>query len=213
MKQSFYLLIILAFVSFNSFETNDCIQTLFKRVDPIYKDKYKKTITENKSIISHSIDSSSYMILRKWTSSGVPVLESISNIYGGICFRKEYYNNGILKAIGYRTINSTPIGIWKFYSEEKHLDSTINYDKIYKVSFCEFYAICENRGLTTKSYGISFDNEKRKWIIENWIHTQEIPVKFEISKKERIAYCTGIKLQVDSMKFEDFKKVGFYIPN
>lgn len=209
MKKVFYIVLIFFVVSFKPTETNNCIQILFNRIDPVDKNKYKKTITENKSVISHSIDSSSYKILRRWTSSGVPILESIINDSTAIMFRKEFYNNGILKSVGYKTINSQPIGIWKYYSPNKHLDSTINYDKIYLVSYCEFYNMCVIKGLTKTWWNISFDNQKRKWKLLNTHFTKLIP-KGKANTNARVSILTGITLQVDSMKIENFKEESIY---
>ena len=124
---------------------------------------------------------------------------SISNELTNIDHWKEFHMNGQLKSIGFMTTSvHTHIGEWKYYSASGKLDSIVDYDKKYKVSFCEFYQIAKEKGLTGKTSSISFDTERRKWRIEKWNYS------------EGSASAIAIELQVDSMKIEEIELMGIY---
>ena len=100
----------------------------------------------------NTIDSINYSIIRRWKDDKTPILESITNNLTKIDSWKEYHENGQLRAQGFMTTsNHTYIGKWNYYSEKGLLDSIVDYDKRYKVAFCDFYEIAKTKGLTGKT--------------------------------------------------------------
>lgn len=199
MRKVVYILILLIIISFKSVETNDCVHDLFQQTDPADKNKYEKIISNNEYGLRNTIDSLSYKIIRRWTKRGKPIIESISNESTGIDFYREYNDKGTLIAEGYFTKAAhNYIGTWKYYSSNKKLLNTRNYDEEYKVTFCEFYKICETRELTGKTTRIYFNSEKSKWVAEKWTYAKDNP------------FGKGIELQVDSMKIKEIELHGIY---
>ncbi len=193
------ILIGLIFVSFTNNESKDCISDLYSMLDKTLIDKYEKVVTKNEFGIRHSIDSMNYQIIRRWKDDMTPIIESITNELTNIDHWKEYHTNGQLKSVGFMTTSvHSYIGEWKYYSDSGKLDSIVDYDKKYKVPFCEFYQIAKDKGLTGKTSQINFDTEQRKWRIEKWNYGKES------------ASATGIELQVDSMKIEVIELMGIY---
>ena len=92
----------------------------------------------------------------------------------------------------------TYIGEWKYYSDLGELNSIVDYDKKYKVGFCEFYKIAKDKKLTGKTSTISFDTNERKWRIEKWDYTKAS------------ATAIGLELQVDSMKIQKIELIGMH---
>lgn len=199
MNRQIIILIGLIFVSFTNNESKDCITDLYSMIDNTMIDKYEKVITQNEFGIRHSIDSMNYQIIRRWKDDMTPIIESISNELTNIDHWKEYHDNGQLKAIGFMTTSvHTYIGKWKYYSDLGKLDRVVDYEKKYKVPFCDFYQIAKDNGLTGKTSLINFDTEQRKWRIEKWNYGEES------------ASAIGIELQVDSMKIEKIELMGTY---
>ncbi len=187
-------------ILFSQFEKqNDCIEAIFSQIDKKAIGKYEKLDTKNEYGLRQTVDSINYAIIRRWKEDKTPILEHISNEYSSIDSWKAYYEDGKVKEFGFMTTsNHTKIGAWNYFSESGKIDSIINYDEKYKVSFCEFYKIAADKNLTGKTSIIEFDSEKRKWIIEKWLYNKDAPT------------ATGIELQVDSMKITDFKLSGEY---
>jgi hypothetical protein len=186
MKKQLAIIIGLVFVSFKNTESNNCIFQLYSIIDNSMLERYEKVVTHNEFGIRHSIDSINYQVIRRWNYDMIPIIESISNKLTNIDFDKEYHDNGQLKAVGFKTAsNHTFIGRWKYYSDSGKLDSVVDYDKKYKVSFCDFYQIAENNRMTGKTSKINFNPDKRVWRVEKWNYEENS--------------ATGIELQVDSM--------------
>ena len=186
-------------VSFTSIETKDCITDLFLQIDEKLMDKYERIESKNEFGIRHTIDSINYQIIRRWKDDMTPIIESISNDQTNIDYWKEYYDNGQLKEIGYMTSTKhTYIGTWKYYSQIGKIDSIVDYDKKYKVSFCDFYKIATDKGLTSRTSEIEFNGENRTWRIEKWEYG------------ENSSSAKGIELQVDSMEIEEIELFGIY---
>lgn len=199
MSRQIIILIGLIFVSFTNNDSKDCIPDLYLRIDKTMIDKYEKVITQSEFGIRHSIDSINYQIIRRWKVDMTPIIESISNELTNIDYWKEFHENGQLEAVGFMTTSvHTYIGEWKYYSDSGKLDSIVDYNRKYKVSFCEFYQIAKDRGLIGKTSLINFDSEQRKWRIEKWNYGEES------------ASAIGIELQVDSMKIEEIELMGIY---
>ena len=198
-KQVIYILIGFILVSFKPNEIKDCITELFSITDKILIDKYEKIEIHNEFGIRYSIDSINYHIIRRWKDDMTPIIESISNELTNIDSWKEYHDNGQLKAVGFMTSSvHTYIGEWKYYSDLGELDSIVDYDKKYKVGFCEFYQIAKDKKLTGKTSTINFDTNERKWRIEKWDYGKES------------SSAIGIELQVDSMKIKKIEVIGVY---
>jgi antitoxin component YwqK of YwqJK toxin-antitoxin module len=200
MKRLTIVFLGLIFVSFTNDNPNYCIPELFSMVDKTKIGKYNKLETKDSIYgIRHSIDSINYKIIRRWENDGTPILESISNKLINIDHWVEYYNNGKIQKIGYLTsTHHKRIGKWQYFSQSGELDSIVNYDIKYKVSFCEFYRISQEKGLTGENSYFDFDERSRKWQIIKWEY-------FEDS-----AIATGIQLQVDSLKINNIHMRGIY---
>jgi hypothetical protein len=180
---------------------NECIADLFKKTDIALLNKYDKNVNRDEDGIYHSIDSMNYTIIRRWTKRKKPIIESIENDLTHIEFWRGYNEKGILEEEGYMTSSSeTQIGIWKYYSKRtKKLDSLVDYDKQYKVSFCEFYTICQKQEMLNETSTIRFIPTHRMWEVDKTINPNDNPHTVLI-----------LRLQVDSMKILTSKTTGHY---
>ena len=177
----------------------ECISELFNEIDSSKFKIFKKQTVKREWEIYQSIDSLNYEIERRWRRNKKPIWESVRNTTINIEICKEYYKNGVLRSEGYMTsIKGTPIGKWNYYSNKGNLDSTVNYERRYGVSFCEFYKLCKQRNLLGHSSSIGFINKERKWRITKYEDVDGSPI------------FTGIELQVDSNIVREYYSKGIY---
>jgi len=177
----------------------NCIDELYHEIDSSNFKAYKKNTSKNKWEIYQSIDSLNFDIIKRWRRDYRPIYESTRNTNNNIELCKEYHENGVLRSQGYMTsFYGTPIGIWNFYSSKGNLDSTVNYDRLYGLSFCEFYKICKQRHFIGKYSSIEFLNKEKKWRIEKNEDVNGSPIS------------TGIELQIDSKIVREFSLKGIY---
>jgi hypothetical protein len=138
----------------------------------------------------YNIDSLQFSIVRQYDFNDKLVSESIANDITDICSYKEYHENGSVKNAGYMTNDYfTPIGIWQYRSPAGEIDSTVNHDKKYKITFCEFYKIAEERGLTGSTSNFRFHASTGKWEINKWSYP-----------KNKKPFYKGIELFVETKK-------------
>ena len=191
-----YLILLTSLIVINpDFEgENNCISDLFLKLDNELIGKYEKIDTKNEYGIRQTVDSINYSIIRRWKDDMTPIIESITNKSTSIESWKKYHENGKIKEFGFMTSSKhTKIGKWKYFSDSGKLDSIVNYDSKYRLSFCEFYKIVCDKNLTGKTSLIEFNEQKRKWVIEKWTYNKDSPT------------VNGIELEVDSMKITEFK--------
>lgn len=84
---------------------------------------------------------------------------------------KEYYKNGHLKEEGVMTNgNHIYVGVWKYYAENGTLDSAVNYDNQYKISYFKAIEIAKQNGyrMPGMNVTITFDKHKKYWQIVRW---------------------------------------------
>lgn len=170
MKRLTILIAIFTGFGFGYFETDeDCIKDYFEETAVQFTGKYNKTETQNEYGVRHTIDSLNFSIIRRWKENGTPIMESLINNLTDIERWKQYHDNGNLMKAGFMTVGShTEIGIWRYYSIEGELESSVNYDELYSMSFCDFIEIAEGMGFYDETSDICFDIDKNEWTIIQW---------------------------------------------
>ncbi|XOV66571.1 MAG: hypothetical protein ACFHU9_13165 [Fluviicola sp.] len=116
-------------------------------------------------------DSSHYSIIRRWHEDTILMLESITNRNTKIESWIEYYSNGKVKDSGEMTsVNHNKIGEWKYYSESGKLDSIINYDSKYPISYKKALSIAAKNGYFMPEIEIfqSIEENNRYWKVIRW---------------------------------------------
>ncbi len=185
--------------SFKTSNNQDCIESLFSQIDKSLIKEYDKKESQNEYSIRNTIDSINYSIIRRWKNDKTPIIEFITNNLTKIDSWKEYHENRRLMAQGFMTTsNHTYIGKWNYYSDKGLLDSIVDYDKRYKVAFCDFFEIAKTKGFTGKNSSIKFKKDSRKWCVTKWTYHNDY------------SSAEGIELQVDSMSYNKVNLLGQY---
>ena len=97
--------------------------------------------------------------------------ELVQTPYLNTVERKEFYENGQLKKVGTATKqHDIYVGIWKFYSENGQLDSVINYDNKYKISYLNALKIAAQNDYYDPDVEVNLTKEKNKtfWEFTSW---------------------------------------------
>ena len=118
------------------------------------------------------IDSAHFHIIRNNYLSGVKHFESFQNKLSKLDYHKNYYPNGQLKEEGQMTNgNHVYIGLWKYYSHEGEIDSVINYDNKYPISYFEALQIAEEKGFRMPDIEVTLntDSSSTFWQITRWM--------------------------------------------
>ncbi len=121
--------------------------------------KYKDTLrTSGKRVF---IDSADVHIIGGYYVSGAKFLEVYQNHTTKLDYRKEFYENGQLKVEGSMiNIDHTYIGVWKYFSSSGNLDSIVDYDKKYPISYPNALVIAEKEGFKIPDLIIRLHCEK-----------------------------------------------------
>ena len=108
-----------------------------------------------------SFDSSSFHIIRRYYVSGHKFMESCEDSLTKLETWREWYESGQLKEEGQFACRSWPIGTWKFYASNGMLDSSIDYDKKYNISYFKALAIAGKRGYRMPAANMEVVSEKQ----------------------------------------------------
>lgn len=117
------------------------------------------------------IDSANFRISRKRYDSGNIFKEVYSDKLSKLDHHKAYYENGQLKEEGMLTSNNQIyVGIWKYYSNSGKLDSMVNYDKKYRITYFKAIKIAEKHGFKMPEMEIDLKHEIKNtfWEITTW---------------------------------------------
>jgi antitoxin component YwqK of YwqJK toxin-antitoxin module len=117
------------------------------------------------------LDSANYHIIRGKYISGNKFIEVYENKLTKLDRRKEYYENGQLKEEGIMTnANHIYVGVWKYYSTAGKLDSIIDYDKKYPISYFDALKIAEKKGFKMPDVEVTLqvDSLNTLWQIASW---------------------------------------------
>lgn len=121
-------------------------------------------------------DSAQYSIILGKYVSGSKFLENYQNKLTKLDTWKEYYENGQLLKEGVMTnSNHIYIGIWKYYSPSGKLDSVINYDKKYPISYFKALEIAGTNGFKMPDMEVTetvYEN-KLYWNITRWTQNKD----------------------------------------
>ena len=151
-------------------------------------------------------DSSYFSITRGKYVSGELFLECYENKHTKLDSWKEYFKNGKLKKEGLMTnAEHIYVGTWKYYSSSGKIDSIVNYDNKYPISYFKALEIAETKNfkmpdmqLTEITY-----NNKKYWLVARWSEKPD--------HSGRTAECILIdKFTGEVIKPVDFKMTATY---
>ena len=122
--------------------------------------------------IREYIESANFHIIRGKYRSGAKFIEVYQNNLTKLDHWKEFYENGQLKEEGVMTNGShVPVGEWKFYSSTGKMDSLVNYDKKYKISYFKALEIAKSMGYKMPGLDIQLSDRGGTiyWEILKWV--------------------------------------------
>jgi hypothetical protein len=122
------------------------------------------------------LDSGNFRITREYFPSGGKFLEIYQDHKSKLDLRNEYFENGRIKESGQMTSQSKiKVGIWKYYSQKGEVDSLVDHDSEYTVSYFDALAIAKRYELTMPEIEISVTNQKQKryWQIALWQENED----------------------------------------
>jgi hypothetical protein len=121
------------------------------------------------------IDSANFQIIRGKYVSGNKFIDVYENKLTKLDNWKEYYENGQLKAEGIMTNgNHIYVGIWKYYSNLGKVDSMIDHDKKYPISYYSALRIAEKKGFKMPDMEVTLkvDSLNTYWQIARWTENE-----------------------------------------
>jgi hypothetical protein len=122
------------------------------------------------------IDSAHFSIIRGKYISGAKFIDVYQNKLTKLDSWKEYYENGQLKKEGLMTTsNHNYVGIWKYYSDSGRLDSLVDHDKKYRISYYRALEIAKKNGFEMPDMEVSLhhENDTVYWQIARWRENEE----------------------------------------
>lgn len=122
-----------------------------------------------------SFDSANFSIIKRKYASGAKFIESYQNKLTKLEYWKEYYENGKLKEEGTMTNgNHNYVGVWKYFSPTGKLDSIIDYDKKYPISYYSALKIAEQKGFKMPNMEVTLQIEGLStfWQITRWTENE-----------------------------------------
>ncbi len=136
---------------------------------------YEIKDTLRKSGDREYIDSANFSIIRGKYVSGAKFIEIYQNKLTKLDNCKEYYENGQLKEEGIMTnAHHNYVGVWKYYSTTGKLDSVIDYDKKYSISYFDALKIAEKKGFEMPDMEVTLqvDSLNTFWQIARWTENE-----------------------------------------
>lgn len=122
------------------------------------------------------LDSGNFHIIRGKYVSGNKFIDVYENKLTKLDNWKEYYENGQLKEEGIMTnAHHYYVGIWKYYSTKGKLDSTIDYNKKYPISYFDALKIAEKKGFKMPDMEVTLqvDSLNTFWQIARWAENEK----------------------------------------
>jgi len=117
------------------------------------------------------IDSANFHIIRGKYISGAKFIDVYENKLTKLDNWKAYYENGKLKEEGIMTnANHIYLGVWKYYSNAGEIDSIIDYDKKYTISYFTALKIAEKKGFKMPDMEVTLkvDSVNTFWQVAKW---------------------------------------------
>lgn len=136
---------------------------------------YETTDTLRTSGDREYIDSANFHIIRGKYVSGNKFIEVYENKLTKLDNWKEYYENGQLKEEGIMTNgNHIYVGIWKYYSNTGKVDSIIDHNKKYPISYYSALSIAEKKGFKMPDIEVTLqvDSLNTFWQIARWTENE-----------------------------------------
>lgn len=177
------------------FDTTDCAFRIYwQNRNPRYIETRAYKLNQNQQEIAFNtigIVSRNDSMLRT---------ESYYNIKIGTGFKKNYVS-GRLRACGLE-IGNGKVGKWKYYSFHEKLDSIVDYNDHWGMTYCEFYKIAQALGMVGEnskmpdrkkffgiadSLGLRSNNTEINFSNSNWRDYELFPIKEE--EKKGHFYC------------------------
>ncbi|MGV3611484.1 MAG: hypothetical protein ACO1N0_11070 [Fluviicola sp.] len=121
------------------------------------------------------MDSANFHIIRGNYASGNKFMEVYENRLTKLDNWKEYYENGQLKCQGVMTTgNHIYVGIWKYYSPSGKIDSIVDHDKKYPVSYSSALRIAAKKGFKMPDMEVELqvDGSKTFWEVQRWTENE-----------------------------------------
>jgi hypothetical protein len=146
-------------------------------------EKFKESsIVIEKYWFCSSYESKNFNIILKYYGDGKLLMESIEEKKLKQKYLKEFYENGQLKMEGTGiTANHNQIGTWNYYSSSGTLDSSVDYDKKYPISYFTALEIAKARNLFIPEIDVGLDtsNDRKVWCINSLRKGQNIYIDVE----------------------------------
>ena len=117
-------------------------------------------------------DSLGFIIVRGKYISGALQVEIIEEKQTKIYYWKQFYPNGQLKEVGSMTKDEAIcFGNWTYFLEDGKIDTTIDYDKMFPITYSKALNIASSRGFKMPDLDIDIviNGNKQYWQIRKWI--------------------------------------------
>ena len=142
-------------------------------------------------------DSAHFTIVRGKYISGAKFIDVYENKQTGLDSWTEYYENGQLKEEGLMTnSNHIYVGNWNYYSSTGKLDSAVNYDEKYNISYFDAVEILTKAGYKDQLADISLTTEDN---ITYW------EITLSTKKVDKFQDAISINASTGKLKFEKDK--------
>lgn len=120
-------------------------------------------------------DSLHFAVVRRRHNNGKLYIEAISDKRIKVDLWKEFYENGQLKEVGKMTTsNHHHIGEWKYYSYHGNLDSIVDYEKKFPISYYGAIEIARENGFIMPDIEVqqTYSEGRMYWEIHRWSEIQ-----------------------------------------
>jgi len=143
------------------------------RWDLIYKGPISSN--QNPKLVSNenreSKDSLNFIVIRGKYISGSKHVEILQDQNAKLFYWTQFYPNGKLKDKGLLTKdNRFCVGKWEYYDEDGKIDSIVDFDKKFKVSYFKAIEIAHKNGFELSESEVDIEKIENKtyWQIRKW---------------------------------------------
>lgn len=147
-----------------------------------------------KSLDTKALENNSEEI-RRWYPNGGLRLKVSPNVHGSLDHWTEYYENGKIKEEGLMVKGfHFQVGTWTYYNSQGEVDSMINFDETYPVSYFDALKIAEEHGYVGDDLEVSLvqDQNRIEWKVCRWVVNP--------SESGNIGIGEGVLINVESGK-------------
>jgi hypothetical protein len=118
-------------------------------------------------------DSAHFSIILGEYQTGERFLKCYINKETRLDYWTTYYKNGQRKEIGYMTTrNHIYVGEWKYYKENGQLDSIVNYDEIFPISYFDAIEIAKTKDFPKSHISETTHEQKEYWQFVRWTNKE-----------------------------------------